>query len=98
MKSKKYIELLEDIPDWTWNGYLNKFKNNIEYIIDFVKKNNRLPNRTNENEKYYSNWLNKMKKEYIIKSVNVNKLINYVLKKDTNKKVKIKKTNEYTKK
>jgi hypothetical protein len=40
----------------------------------------------------------KMKKEYIIKSVNVDKLINYVLKKDTNKKVKIKKTNEYTKK
>jgi len=39
-----------------------------------------------------------MKKEYIIKSVNVNKLISYVLKKDTNKKVKIKKTNEYTKK
>tara|TARA_R110000782_G_scaffold90702_1_gene173876 strand:+ start:81 stop:200 length:120 start_codon:yes stop_codon:yes gene_type:complete len=39
-----------------------------------------------------------MEKEYIIKLVNVNKLINYVLKKDTNIKAKIKKTNEYTKK
>ena len=29
-----------------------------------MKNNNRLPSRTNENEKYYSNWLNKMKKEY----------------------------------
>jgi len=62
---QKYIELLEDIPGWMWdNGHEEIIKNNIEYIIDFVNNNNRLPGRTNENEKYYSNWLNKMKQEY----------------------------------
>ena len=62
---QKYIKLLEDIPGWLWDsGFEEINKNNMKYIIEFVKKNNRLPRRTNENEKYYSNWLNKMKKEY----------------------------------
>jgi len=63
--NEKYIELLEDIPGWMWdNGHEEINKNNIEYIIEFVKNNNRLPSRNTEYEKYYRNWLNKMKKEY----------------------------------
>ena len=37
---------------------------------------------------FYTRRFIKMKKEYIIKAVNLNKLINYVLKKETVKKVK----------
>ena len=83
--TQKKIELMENIPIWSWESIINKnsqlelWIKNYKLLIEFIKNNNRLPNRKNSDndDKILVNWYDRQKFNYNKQKLSDEQMFNF---------------------